>query len=72
MDHLTALIAQSVCKYSLRIPPRPRSLLLRSTQLDAGEKNAKTNSGKYAINHLLTYTKRRRKENIRSHGFRDY
>lgn len=29
----TTLIAQSVCRYSLRIPPRPKSLLLRSTQL---------------------------------------
>ena len=34
----TALIAQSVCKYSLRIPPRPKSLLLRSTQLYNGVK----------------------------------
>lgn len=32
--YITALIAQSDCRYSLRIPPRPRSLLLRSTQLD--------------------------------------
>jgi len=30
---VTAFIAQSVCKYSLRTPPRPKSLLLRSTQL---------------------------------------
>lgn len=40
----TALMAQSVCKYSLLIPPRPRSLLLRSTQLHL--KKAKKKKGK--------------------------
>lgn len=33
-ERATGLIAQSVCRYSLFTPPRPKSLLLRSTQLD--------------------------------------
>lgn len=53
---LTSLIAQSVCRYSLLTPPRPRSLLFRSTQLHIERRVKRESQNKKKPKRLFSLT----------------